>query len=468
MSVQRSTSPPPLLSIAGPLFLELCLGISVGVIGTALAAQLSDQAAASFALGNHVLAMLFILFRIVGAGVSVVVSQCLGGGRREAADEVARATLGASTWVGGFSAGVALFGSGLLLHLLNAPAELLPLALPYLQMLAPALLLDAWNATMASVMRAHLRVRDTLAVILTMHATHLVLALVLMPRLGLTGFALALAASRVLGIALHLMLWRIRLHLRPRAVDWWHLNRDALASVLRIGLPGAAENIAWRLSFMVSVAVAGQLGAKAVATQAYALQVTHVALLSALATGLAVEIVVGHLVGAGQLHAAHRLVRRALGWGLALAVAVAGAAALMGPWLLRQFTHDADIIATGAVLLWWMVVLEPGRCFNLVVINALRAAGDARYPLYAGVVSMVLVLAGGSWLLGQYFGLGLAGIWIAYATDEWLRGLLMWRRWVTLGWVPHARAAHRRLRAQAAGARAEAEAALEDVEAAAT
>jgi Na+-driven multidrug efflux pump len=81
---------------------------------------------------------------------------------------------------------------------------------------------------------------------------------------------------------------------------------------------------------------------------------------------------------------------------------------------------------------------------------------------------MVLVLAGGSWLLGQHFGLGLAGIWIAYATDEWLRGLLMWRRWVTLGWVPHARAAHRRLRAQAVGAAAEAEAALEDAEAAAT
>jgi Na+-driven multidrug efflux pump len=425
----RPTRPPPLLSIAAPLFLELCLGIAVGVIGTALAARVSDQAAAGFALGNHVLAMLFILFRIVGAGVSVVVSQCLGGGRRAAADEVARATLGASTWVGGFSALAALFGAGLLLRALNAPVDLLPLAAPYLQMLAPALLLDAWNATMASVMRAHLRVRDTLAVILTMHAAHLAMALWLMPGLGLTGFALALAASRVLGISLHLLLWHWRLDLRPRAADWWHLRRHALGAVLRIGLPGAAENIAWRLSFMVSVAVAGGLGARA------------------LATGLSVEIVVGHMVGAGNLHEAHRLVRRALAWGLALAVGVAGAAALIGPWLLGQFTHDPEIIATGALLLWWMVLLEPGRTFNLVVINALRAAGDARYPLFAGVASMVVVLAGGSWFLGEHLGLGLVGIWIAYAADEWLRGLLMWRRWVRLGWVPHARAAHRRLRA---------------------
>jgi putative MATE family efflux protein len=460
--------PPRLIAIAGPLFLELCLGISVGVIGTALAAKLSDQAAASFALGNHVLAMLFILFRIVGAGVSVVVSQCLGGGRRDAADEVARATLGAGTWVGGFAALTALGGAALLLHALNAPADLLPLAVPYLQLLAPSLLLDAWNATMASVMRAHLRVRDTLVVILTMHAAHLALALLLMPHLGLSGFALALAASRILGITLNLVLWRWRLNLRPRLRDWWHLNRSALAAVLRIGLPGAAENIAWRLSFMVSVAVAGQLGAKALATQAYALQVSHVALLTALATGLSVEIVVGHLVGAGQLHAANRLVRRALAVGLGLSVLVATSAALMGPWLMSQFTHDTDIIATGAILLWWMVALEPGRCFNLVVINALRAAGDARYPLYAGVASMAVVAAGGSWFLGQYLGLGLMGIWIAYASDEWLRGLLMWRRWVTLGWVPHAREAHRRLRSQSALSMVDAELAVEDAEGAAT
>ena len=104
------------------------------------------------------------------------------------------------------------------------------------------------------------------------------------------------------------------------------------------------------------------------------------------------------------------------------------------------------MLKLGATLLAMTVILEPGRTFNLVVINALRATGDARYPVMAGAASMVLVLGGASWLLGVYFGLGLVGVFLAYTLDEWIRGLLMWRRWVRLDWLPYARASHRRLR----------------------
>jgi putative MATE family efflux protein len=449
---------PRLIALAWPLFAELLLGIAVGIVGTALAARLSDTAGGAFALANHVAGTLFILFRIVGAGVSVVVTQALGGNRRERADAVARATLGASTWIGGITAVLAIVMARPLLRVMNAPDDVLPIAAPFLQWLAPAMLFDAWNASMSSVMRSHLRSRDTLAVIVAMQALQLPLAVLLMHGaggwhgLGLPGFAIALAVSRAFGLVLHVWLWRVRLGLVPRRSDWWRLPREELAAVLHIGLPGAAENIAYRLAFMASVAVVGRMGANALATQAYTQQINLVVLLFGLATGVAVEIIVGHLVGAGRLHEAHRLVRRALARGLAMSVTAALVAALLGPHLLRLFTHDAAIVATGTMLLWWTVLLEPGRTFNLVVINALRAAGDARYPVAAGAVSMVVVLAGGSWLLGAWMGWGLTGVWLAYAADEWIRGLLMWRRWARHRWVPHARATHRRLRRLAAAA----------------
>ncbi|MED5622398.1 MATE family efflux transporter [Ideonella sp. BN130291] len=450
----KSVSPAPrpaLFAIAWPLFAELLLGMSVGMVGLWLASRTSDAASGAFALANNVQATFFLLFRIVSVGVSVVITQNLGAGNRLAADQTARASLGASSWLGLATAVGVVAGAGPMLRGMNAPAEVLPLALPYLRLLALGLALDAFNASMASVMRAHLHARDALLNMLAMHALHLLLCWPLMggvgplPALGLQGFALAMVFSRAFGVGFHLWLWKRRLGLVPGRRDWWTLRGQRLAPVLHIGLPGAAENMAFRLAMMFTIALTARMGAGALATHTYTMQLMYFILLSGLSMGFASEILVGHMVGARELHAAHRLVRKSLAVGLAVSFLLALAFALSAPWLLRLFTHDPQVIATAQTLLWICVLLEPGRTFNLVVINALRATGDATFPVAAGVASMVLVMAGGAWLLGVHWGFGLAGVWFAYAADEWLRGLMMAARWWRRGWVPHARATHRRV-----------------------
>ena len=433
---------------------ELLLGFGVGLLGLWLASQESDSASAAFALSNQVLGTFFLLFRIISMGVSVVITQNLGAGNIGSANAIARAALGASSWLGLGAALVVFFGAAPLLGLLHAPAPVQGLGQPYLQMLAFALLLDAYNASMASVMRAHLRTRDTMFNILSMHALHLLLCLPLMrgygpiPALGLPGFALAMAISRAFGVAVHLLLWRWRLQLVPVAHDWWRLRRGLLGPVLHIGLPGAAENIAYRLAMLVSLTVVAGMGTAQLATHTYASQVMNIIVLFSVSVGFAGEILVGHLVGAGQLHRANRMVRKSLAWGLAVSLLVAVTAAATAPWTLRLFTRDPDIIATATTLLWLTVLLEPGRTCNIVIINALRATGDAKFPVLAGAASMLLVMAGGSWLLGVHFGLGLVGVWIAYAADEWLRGLVMAWRWFGHAWVPAAIATRRRVFSQ--------------------
>jgi putative MATE family efflux protein len=440
-----------MLGLTWPLFAELLLATLVGMVGLALAARVSDASAGAYALANNVQAAFFLLFRIISMGVSVVITQQLGAGDRAAADASARASLGASSWL---ALGVGLLvagGAAPLLRLLNAPADVQPLAEPFLRWLAIGLALDAFNASMASAMRAHLHARDTMIVMIAMQLLHLALCIVLMggwgplPPLGLVGFAISLAASRAFCLLLHLWLWKRRLALVPRSRDWWVLRWKRLAPVLHIGLPGAAENIAWRLAMMSTVALAARFGVQDLATQSYALQIQHFVLLFGAAVGFSSELLVGHLIGAGHLHQADRLVRKSLRWGVPLATGASVAAALSAPWTLPLLTQDPQIIAQVTTLLWIAVLLEPGRVFNLVLINALRATGDARFPVVAGGLSLLLVMAGGSWLLGMHFGLGLVGVWIAYAADEWVRGLMMALRWWRRGWLGHARETHRRV-----------------------
>jgi len=203
--------------------------------------------------------------------------------------------------------------------------------------------------------------------------------------------------------------------------------------------------VAYRIAMLMSMTVVAGLGVPQLATHSYASQVMNVIVLFCVAVGFACEILVGHLIGAGHLHEANRLVRKCLAWGLGVSTCIALAAAITAPWSLRLFTSDPAIIASASTLLWLTVLLEPGRTCNVVVINALRATGDARFPVLAGALSMLLVMAGGSWLLGVHFRFGLVGVWIAYAADEWLRGLIMAARWLRLGWVPSAVATRRRI-----------------------
>lgn len=444
---------PRLNPIAGPILGEFLLGMTVAMAGLWLASQTSDTAAGAFGMTNQVLEALFVVFRVLAIGLGVVITQALGGGQHESARRTALVALAACTWAGLAVAAFVLFGSRATFDALNAPDAVQALATPYLQSLAPALVLEAYNLAMAAILRAHLHVRDSLKVMLCMHVTHLLAALVLMRGVGswegfgLYGYAIAMCASRVLGLVLHLALWRRRMQLVPVRRDWWALSPRLLAPVLRIGVPGAAQELIYRCCFLVSLATTASLGVGALATHSYTYQVLRYVLLMSMAIGWACEIMVGRMIGAGDLQGAHRLVKKGVRNGLLASGAFALAVAVSAPWLMQLFTRDPQVIKAAQMLLWLSVLLETGRVFNLVVTGALRATGDAIFPAAAGSVSMVLALGVGSYMLGHW--IGLPGIWIAYALDEWIRGMTMLARWSWRGWLPHARETQRRVRGRA-------------------
>ncbi len=443
-------SRPHLNTVAIPIIGEFLLGMTVAMGGLWLASHTSDAAAGSFGLSVQITESMFVLFRVLAIGVGVVTTQALGGRQFDVARRTALAGLGAGTWVGLFAAGALLAGNDIILNVLNAPDEVLPIAAPYLQLLAPALLLEAYNLTMASILRAHLHARQSLMIMVAMHGTHLLLAIPLMlgiggwQGLGLYGYAVAQIASRALGLVLHLWLWRKLMNLAPTPRDWWDFTLRDIVPVLRIGLPGAALEFVYRICFMVSLATTAKLGVAALATHSYTLQTLKYVLIVSMSIGWACEIMVGRLVGGGDLRAAHELVRKGVRNGLIASGSLAIVAALSAPWLMRGFTRDPAIIHSAQMLLWIGFLLETGRVFNLIINGALRATGDAIFPVVAAVASLILVLGVGSYFLGRHF--GLPGIFFAYAADEWIRGLLLTWRWRWLGWLPYARDTQRRVR----------------------
>ena len=435
---------PSLNKVAVPIVGEFLLGMSVALGGLYLASHTSDGAAGSFGMVQQILETLFVVFRVLAIGVGVVVTRLLGSGDIEQAGRTARAALGACTWAGIAVALWLVFGAEETLDVLNAPEELWSMAELYMLLLAPSMLLEAYNLCMAAVLRAHLLARESLLIMVAMHGSHLLLAWLFMRGVGdwagwdLNGYAVAWFISRCIGLALHLLMWQRRMNLAPRQQDWWLVPRSAVLPVLRIGIPGAAFELVYRIAFMVSVSATARLGVAALATHSYTLQTLKYVLLISMSIGWACEIMVGRLVGAGNFREADLIVRKGVRNGLLASGGLAILVAIASPWLMRGFTRDPAIIHVAQTLLWISVLLELGRVFNLVIPGALRASGDIHFPLQSGVVSQLLMLGLGSYLLGRTF--GLPGIWLAYAGDECLRAAMVWWRWKSGGWLKHAQA----------------------------
>lgn len=447
-----------LLMLAWPIFVEQLLHVSTGMMDTFMVSHVSDSAVAALGTAHQIVVFFIIIFSFISIGASVVITHHLGAGDRQGADKVAATALGVNTWLGLIASLLVWFFAEAMLGIIQLPENLKEYALPFLHLMGGTLFLESINLSLSSTLRAHTHTRQVMLVVVAQNILNLIGNCILLfglfgaPKLGVIGVALSTVFSRFVACIALWFLVGYYTHLKLRLSDFFNLNRERLGRILHIGLPSAGENVSWWLAFMFVTAWTSRMGSQALATQAYSFQISWLIMLCGIALSVASEIIVGHLIGAGKFEDAYHQVMRNLKIGLTVTIVVVGLVALSAPWIIGLFTDDPIIIATGTILLRIALILEPGRTFNMLFVNALRATGDSRYPLFLGMLSQWTFMAGGAWLLGTYFELGLIGVWIAFACDEWLRAILFLRRWRTKQWLPHAHRTY--AAAQAAGASA--------------
>ena len=67
----------------------------------------------------------------------------------------------------------------------------------------------------------------------------------------------------------------------------------------------------------------------------------------------------------------------------------------------------------------------------------MRASGDAKYPLWVGMFTMVGMSLSLGYLFVFHMDMGLPGIWLAIAADEWVRAFIFYFRWRSRAWEKH-------------------------------
>ncbi|MEN2767177.1 MATE family efflux transporter [Ornithinibacillus xuwenensis] len=430
-----------LFAITWPIFIEIMLHMLMGNADTLMLSQYSDNAVAAVGVSNQILSVVIVMFGFVAQGAAVLIAQNIGAEKNLTAGKVALNSLSMNLVFSLFLSLILYIWAKPILNMMDLPQELMDEGLSYMQIVGGLIFVQALIMTTGAILRSYGHTKDTMVVTIGMNILNVIGNYFVIfgpfgfPVLGVAGVAYSTAISRFIGfIALVLLLIK-RTNGELQLKNLFRYEKKHVQSLLKIGIPSAGEQLSYNASQMVITYFVAQLGTIAITTKVYTQNIMMFIFLFSIAIGQGTQILIGHMIGAGKIEDAYTRALKSLRISIFISLAVAGIIYLVADPFLGIFTDNATIIESGSILLLMTIALEPGRAFNLVMISSLRAAGDVKFPVYIGIIVMWGVSVTFAWFFGIFLGLGLIGIWIGFIADEWLRGVLMLRRWKQREWV---------------------------------
>lgn len=423
-----------------PLFIELFLRLLMGNVNVFMLSHYSDNAVGAVGVSTQIINMLLVLYSVVGTGTAIIISQYIGAGMKGNASRVANVAIVANFGFGLIlSLVVAVFAKALV-RFMNVPDEMTNYAYQYTLIVGAASFTQALIATMSAIARSYGYTKFPMYVAFGMNIINIIgnYAVIFkpfgLPSYGVPGVAFSVVVSEAIGaVAMGFILYK-RLGIRIHISDFRPFPRDILKSILSTGTPAAGEYASYTFTQLATTYIVSFLGSSAINTKVYVQNITFFVFVLGLSIGQGTQILTGQLVGAGKTSDAYKTCL----WGLKIALISNFIMSLICIAFRRQllgiFTENPGIIEMGSVILLVDFAVEMGRAINNVVTNALRGAGDVKYPAVIDILSMWGVSVNLCYILGIVFKMGLVGIWIAFAADEWCRGMILLKRWVSKKW----------------------------------
>ncbi len=433
-----------LFSLTWPIFMETLLRMLFGSVDIFMLGGYSDNAVAGVGAANQFVSFVIMLFQITAAGSGIVISQYLGAKNLKKASEVTVVSLVFNLVIGILVSLLMVLFSGKLLGIMNLEKDIMGYSKEFLTIMGSFAFIQAMSCTIVAVLRSHGLVKwpmivNMCAIALNIAGNYIFLNGVFgLPVLGVKGVAMSTVISQSLGLIAIFIIFLKKIDLNLSIKQILSLPKSTILEVLKdifkIGGPSAGENMSYNISQIVITSFISLMGANALTARFYSFNLMYYIMLFGLSIGQATQILIGHQIGAGKIEQAYKRCLKSLKISIVIAFILAIIFAIFSRSLLDLFTDKKEIIAIGSMLFFISIVLEPGRAFNIVLGNSLKAAGDARYIFVIGVASMWGVAVLLAYILGIKCGLGLLGVWIAFACDEWLRGILMLLRWRSRVW----------------------------------
>ncbi|EIO3981847.1 MATE family efflux transporter [Vibrio vulnificus] len=429
-----------IVTLAWPILVEILLRTALGTSDVFMLSGYSDKAVSAVGVITQLTFFLIIVSTFVSSGTGILIAQYNGAGRDQDATHVGVASIALSSVIGVILSVLAVLGATHLLPYYGLEAQVEQYAQEYLLISGAMTFNVTIGIVFTTILRSHGYSRSPMTVNLISGVLNIIgnyIALYQpfgLPVYGVQGVAIATVASQVIGTTiLGVLLWRSSIDLPMRSLA--QVPSAVYKKILKIGGMNAGEVLSYNMAQITIVYFVVQMGTSSLAAFTYAQNIARFSFAFALAIGQATQIQTGYYIGKGWIENITKRVQIYFLVGFASSVTVASTIYFMRDAILTLFTQQPEILMLAGSLVMGSIVLEAGRVFNLIFISALKGAGDIKFPVQMGILSMWGLGVVFSYLLGIHWGYGVFGAWMAIALDEWFRGLIMARRWRSKVWT---------------------------------
>ncbi|MDX9692078.1 MAG: MATE family efflux transporter [Acholeplasmataceae bacterium] len=424
-------------SLFWPTFIELLFFMLMGTIDTFMLSHYSDFAVGAVGNANTLIQMFGVLLLVVANGVAVLVSQYIGAKRSQEAQKIIGSGMIINAVIGFILAISLFFLSGVLLDVVNTKQVLFNDSNVYLKIIAISLFFVAMSNVVTASLRSYGFAKYITYVVMAGNVLNIIGNYFLInghwffPRLGVYGAALSTLVVRILMMLVYLFLLIKVIKFSFKNLK---IHKESSKNILRIGLPSAAESWTYTLMQGIILSIINGFGAEFTTARTYINTILTYIYIFSLAFASANAVMTGYSIGERDYEKAHKETMKTAFRSLLVVLAMTLIVNLSSGVILNFFSSNEVIINTARRILWIAIILEVGRSFNLILIQALRSAGDTTFPLIMAVLSMFGVAIPIAYILGVSLHIGLLGVYIAYTVDELLRASFMYIRWQSRKW----------------------------------
>ena len=425
-----------------PLLIEQFLAIFVGLADSIMVASVGETAVSAVSLIDTVMILLINLFTALATGGAIVAGQAIGRQHKEDGCEAVEQTLLFSFFFSLFITALMYAGKWFVLHVVfgRIEPEVMDNCNIYLMIVTASIPFLAVYNTGAAMFRAMRDSRTPMLMSLAMNGMNLIGNAIFLYGLGwgVEGAAVPTTASRVFaGVWMLFLIRNPQKILHARTLLGIRLKWPVLKKILHIGIPYSMENSMFQLGKILVMSLVSSFGTVSIAANAVANSVAAFAILGGMAIGLALSAVVAQCVGANDYEQVRYYTRKLMKYSYAALIGMNLLIILILPFIIRIYNLSPEtgqlarqIItyhAVFAMMIWPLSFTLP---------NTLRAANDVAYCMWVSIASMWIFRIAFSYVLGQYLGLGLLGVWMAMTTDWLVRSIFFAVRYKGHRWEP--------------------------------